>query len=89
MENDEGFSEEPYNFDEKVEFIKSKLMNSYTYWSLRKLAKEEIIKPKYKAADLPDQLPKIMKDLDIDIQFKNKITDLYNNMINLDSDNIL
>jgi hypothetical protein len=84
MENDEGCSEEPYNFEEKVEFIRSKLMNSYTYWSLRKLAKEEIIKPKYKASDLPEQLPKIMKDLDIDIQFKNKITDLYNNMHSLD-----
>lgn len=84
MENDEISNEEPYNFEEKVEYIRSKLMNSYTYWSLRKLAKEEIMKSKYKASDLPDQLPKIMRDLDIDIQFKNKITDLYNNMHSLD-----
>lgn len=84
MENEEIGSEEPYNFEEKVEFIRSKLMNSYTYWSLRKLAKEEIMKSKYKVSDLPDQLPKIMRDLDIDIQFKNKITDLYNNMHSLD-----
>lgn len=85
MDNDEPHNEELYNFEERVEFIKSRLGNSYTYWSLRKLAKEEIIKAKYKPSDLSEQLPKILKDMEIDILFKNKINDLYNNMFSLES----
>ena len=85
MESDEGHNEELYNFEERVDFIKSRLSTSYTYWSLRKLAKEEIVKGKYKPSDLPEQLPKILKDLEIDILFKNKINELYNNMFSLES----
>ena len=31
METDENHNEELYNFEERVEFIKSRLINSYTY----------------------------------------------------------
>ena len=85
MENEENHNEELYNFEERVDFIKSRLTNSYTYWSLRKLAKEEIMKSKYKPNDLSEQLPKILKDMEIDILFKNKINELYNSMFSLES----
>lgn len=85
METDENHNEELYNFEERVEFIKSRLINSYTYWSLRKLAKEEIMKSKYKPTELAEQLPKILKDMEIDILFKNKINELYNSMFSLES----
>ncbi|OMJ86828.1 hypothetical protein SteCoe_11604 [Stentor coeruleus] len=85
MENEENRNEELYNFEERVEFIKSRLSSSYTYWSLRKLAKEEVMKSKYKPAELSEQLPKIVKDLEIDILFKNKINELYNSMFSLET----
>lgn len=87
MDTEEPGCDEPFNLDERVEFISSRLKNSYTYWSLKRMAKEEIIKSKYKPQELEDQFPKILKDLEVDIKFKNKINELYSNMFSLESNN--
>ncbi|CAG9314513.1 unnamed protein product [Blepharisma stoltei] len=87
MDLEEPGFDEPFNLDERVDFISSRLKNSYTYWAMKRLAKEEIIKPKYKQQDLEENFPKILKDLEVDIKFKNKINELYTSMFSLDSNN--
>jgi len=51
---------------------------------LKKQLKDEIIKPKYKPMDINESLGKAMKDLGLEILIKNKINELYSDIISID-----
>lgn len=81
----EDYSEEPLNLMDRVRLINSQLNNSYVFWSLKRAVKEEIIKPKHKTSDLPDNLPRIFKEIGLEIQLKNKINEVYQELFSVDS----
>jgi hypothetical protein len=62
---------------DKTNLIRDKLRSSYTYWNLKRLLKEEIIKPKYKAGDVHDIIPRLVKEMGLDIQLKNKVNEIH------------
>jgi hypothetical protein len=81
----EDYSEEPLNLMDRVQLISSQVNNSYVFWSLKRAVKEEIIKPKHKTIDLPDNLPRIFKEIGLEIQLKNKINEIYQELFSVDS----
>ena len=69
------------NLIDKANLIRDKLRTSYTYWNLKRLLKEEIIKPKYKVADVHEILPRLVKEMGLDIQLKNKINEIHETIV--------
>lgn len=64
--HEDGHAEEP-NLQERVSLIHEHLNTCYEYWALKKAMKDEVVKVKYKASDIQETLPKIMKDLGMEI----------------------
>ena len=62
--------------NEKGELIFKDVKNSYTFWSIKKAIKDEIVKGKSKPQDISDQIPKLLKDLNLESKIKNKVHEL-------------
>ena len=83
------YPEDPQAEDEGTFLAKStdiheRLKASYTYASAKKALKDEISKGKYRLQDLEEMLPKLLRDLGLEIQLKNKINDIFQEMISSD-----
>lgn len=64
--------------------IHERLKASYTYASAKKALKEEISKGKYRLQELEEMLPKLLRDLGLEIQLKNKINDIFQDITGSD-----
>lgn len=61
---------------EKGELIFKDVKNSYTFWSIKKAIKEEVVKGKGKPQDISDQIPRLLKELNLETKIKNKVHEL-------------
>jgi len=61
---------------EKGELIFKDVKNSYTFWSIKKAIKEEIVKGKGKPNEISEAIPRLMKELNLETKVKNKVHEL-------------
>ena len=61
---------------EKGELIFKDVKNSYTFWQIKKAIKEEIVKGRGKPSDIQEQIPRLLKDLNLETKIKNKVHEL-------------
>ena len=61
---------------EKGELIFKDVKNSYTFWSVKKAIKDEVIKGKGKSTDIQETIPRLLKDLNLETKIKNKVHEL-------------
>jgi transcription initiation factor TFIIIB Brf1 subunit/transcription initiation factor TFIIB len=61
---------------EKGELIFKDVKNSYTFWSIKKAIKEEIVKGKSKPSEISENIPRLMKELNLETKVKNKVHEL-------------
>ena len=61
---------------EKGELIFKDVKNSYTFWSIKKAIKEEIVKGKGKPSEISETIPRLMKELNLETKVKNKVHEL-------------
>ena len=69
--------EDQDSFIAKSSEIHEKLKKSYTFASVKKAMKEEIAKGKYRLQDIEEIIPKMLRDLGLEIQLKNKINEIF------------
>ena len=61
---------------EKGELIFKDVKNSYTFWSIKKAIREEIVKGKGKPFEITESIPRLLKDLNLETKVKNKVHEL-------------
>lgn len=61
---------------EKGELIFKDVKNSYTFWSIKKAIKEEIVKGKSKPTEITESIPRLLKELNLETKVKNKVHEL-------------
>lgn len=61
---------------EKGELIFKDVKNSYTFWAIKKAVKDEVVKGRGKASDIQDQIPRLLKELNLETKIKNKVHEL-------------
>ena len=62
--------------NEKGELIFKDVKNSYTFWAIKKAIKDEVVKGKGKPQDIADQIPRLLKELNLETKIKNKVHEL-------------
>lgn len=61
---------------EKGELIFKDVKNSYTFWAIKKAIKDELVKGKGKPQDISEQIPRLLKELNLETKIKNKVHEL-------------
>ncbi len=61
---------------EKGELIFKDVKNSYTFWAIKKAIKDEIVKGRGKPSDIQEQIPRLLKELNLETKIKNKVHEL-------------
>ena len=61
---------------EKGELIFKDVKNSYTFWAIKKAIKDEVVKGRGKPSDIQDQIPRLLKELNLETKIKNKVHEL-------------
>ena len=61
---------------EKGELIFRDVKNSYTFWAIKKAIKDEVVKGKGKPQDISEQIPRLLKELNLETKIKNKVHEL-------------
>jgi len=63
---------------DKGELVFKEIQHSYTFWSIKKAVKDELIKSQNnnKSMDIAESMPKILKDLNLETTIKNKVHEL-------------
>ena len=61
---------------EKGELIFKDVKNSYTFWAIKKAVKDEIVKGRGRTADIQEQIPRLLKELNLETKIKNKVHEL-------------
>ena len=61
---------------EKGELIFKDVKNSYTFWAIKKAIKDEVVKGKGKPQDISEQIPRLLKELNLETKIKNKVHEL-------------
>jgi len=61
---------------EKGELIFKDVKNSYTFWSIKKAIKDEIVKGRGKGNDIQEQIPRLLKELSLETKIKNKVHEI-------------
>ena len=62
--------------NEKGELIFRDVKNSYTFWAIKKAIKDEVVKGKGKPQDISEQIPRLLKELNLETKIKNKVHEL-------------
>lgn len=61
---------------EKGELIFKDVKNSYTFWAIKKVIKDEVVKGRGKPSDIQEQIPRLLKELNLETKIKNKVHEL-------------
>lgn len=61
---------------EKGELIFKDVKNSYTFWAIKKAIKDEVVKGRGKPSDIQEQIPRLLKELNLETKIKNKVHEL-------------
>ena len=61
---------------EKGQLIFKDVKNSYTFWAIKKAIKDEVVKGRGKPTDIQEQIPRLLKDLNLETKIKNKVHEL-------------
>lgn len=61
---------------EKGELIFKDVKNSYTFWAIKKAVKDEIVKGRGRTQDIQEQIPRLLKELNLETKIKNKVHEL-------------
>ena len=59
--------------NEKCEVISSKLKDTYNYWHIRKVLKDEIVKPRHRNTELNELIPRLLRELNLENPIKNEV----------------
>ena len=60
--------------EEKGQLIFKDIKNSYVFWSIKKVIKDEILKSKNtKTQDVSEMIPRLLRDLNLETKIKNKV----------------
>jgi predicted metallopeptidase len=63
---------------DKGELVFHEIKHSYTFWSIKKAIKDEIVKSQgtNRPIDINDSMPRLLKDLNLETKIKNKVHEL-------------
>jgi len=62
--------------NEKGELIFKDIKNSYTFWSIKKAIKDEIVRSNSRPQNISEQIPKLLRDLNLETKIKNKVHEI-------------
>ena len=65
-----------YNLIKLYSLIFDQIKDTYTFWAIKKAVKDELVKKKEITEDLGTLIPKIMSNLNLDTQIKNKVQEI-------------
>ena len=55
--------------ESKAQRIFKDVKNSYTFWSIKKAIKDEIVKGRGKPSEIQEQIPRLLKELNLETKF--------------------
>ena len=58
---------------ERSQLIFEQLKNSYTFWSIRRSIKDEVVKQRTRTGDMGELIPKLLQELNLETKIKNKV----------------